>query len=66
MLSLVKPQQYIQVFLSQGVGMGLGLGLSFVPAVSVVVHHFRGSKVLVTGIIMSGSSLGAAVFPISV
>lgn len=65
MLSLAKPQRYIEVFLSQGVGMGLGLGLSFVPAVSVIVHHYRRSKVLVTGIVLSGSSLGAVIFPIS-
>lgn len=65
MLSLAKPQRYFEVFLSQGVGMGLGLGLVFVPTISVVVHHFRQSKVMATGVVMSGSSLGAVVFPIS-
>uniref|UniRef100_A0A8H7XS38 Uncharacterized protein n=1 Tax=Psilocybe cubensis TaxID=181762 RepID=A0A8H7XS38_PSICU len=65
MLSLVKPQHYAQVFLSQGVGMGVGLGLTFVPTVSSIVHHFQKRKVLATGIVMSGSSLGGIVFPIS-
>ncbi|KAH9474883.1 Aspyridones efflux protein apdF [Psilocybe cubensis] len=59
------PQQYLEVFLSQGVGMGLGLGLTFVPTLSLTVHHFRRRKVLATGIAMSGSSLGAVLFPIS-
>uniref|UniRef100_A0A8H8CK91 MFS general substrate transporter n=1 Tax=Psilocybe cubensis TaxID=181762 RepID=A0A8H8CK91_PSICU len=64
MLSLVKPQTYAHVFLCQGLGVGLGLGLTFVPAVSLTVHHFRRRMVLVTGIVMSGSSIGAVMFPI--
>jgi len=66
LLSLAKPQQYFQVFLSQGVGMGIGLGLTFVPTVSLTVHHFRRRRVLATGIVMSGSSLGAVVFPLMI
>jgi len=66
LLSLAKPQKYFQVFLSQGVGMGIGLGLTFVPTVSLTVHHFRRRKVLATGIVMSGSSLGAVIFPIMI
>ncbi|KDR74762.1 hypothetical protein GALMADRAFT_157350 [Galerina marginata CBS 339.88] len=66
LLSLAKPQQYFQVFLSQGVGMGIGLGFTFVPTVSIVVHHFNRKKVLATGIVMSGTSLGAVVFPIMI
>jgi len=63
--SLAKPQQYVQVFLSQGVGMGIGAGLTFIPTVSIGVHHFRRRKAFATGIIMSGSSIGAVVYPIS-
>jgi len=66
LLSLAKPQKYFQVFLSQGLGMGIGLGLTFVPTVSLTVHHFRRRKVLATGIVMSGSSLGAIVFPLMI
>ncbi|KAF8148395.1 MFS general substrate transporter [Crassisporium funariophilum] len=66
MLSLAKPQQYHQVFLSQGLGMGLGLGFTFVPTISIAVHHFRRRKALATGVILSGSSAGAVVFPIMI
>jgi len=64
MLSLAKPQQYYQIFLAQGVGMGLGLGLMFIPAVSVVAHHFRKRRATAMGIVVSGSSCGGIVFPI--
>ncbi|KAJ6584098.1 MFS general substrate transporter [Mycena vulgaris] len=66
MLSLAKPNQYYQIFLSQGVGMGLGLGLTFVPTVSINVHHFKRRRGLAAGIGLSGSSVGATVFPIMI
>ncbi|KAJ7078650.1 MFS general substrate transporter [Mycena epipterygia] len=66
MLSLAKPHQYYQIFLSQGVGMGLGLGLTFVPTVSINVHHFKRRRGLAAGIALSGSSVGATVFPIMI
>ncbi|KAF8868817.1 MFS general substrate transporter [Gymnopilus junonius] len=66
MLSLAREQQYSDVFLSQAVGMGIGLGCTFIPTVSVVSHHFNERKVLATGIVMSGSSLGAVIFPIMI
>ncbi|KAJ6473642.1 MFS general substrate transporter [Mycena vitilis] len=64
MLSLAKPLQYYQIFLSQGVGMGLGLGLTFVPTVSITVHHFAKRRGLASGVALSGSSIGATIFPI--
>ncbi|KAJ7103759.1 MFS general substrate transporter [Mycena epipterygia] len=64
MLSLAKPFQYYQIFLSQGVGMGIGLGLTFVPTVSITVHHFNKRRGLASGIALSGGALGATVFPI--
>ncbi|KAJ7818785.1 MFS general substrate transporter [Mycena olivaceomarginata] len=64
MLSLAKPAHYYQIFLSQGVGMGLGAGLTFVPSVSITSHHFAKRRSLATGVVMSGSSAGATVFPI--
>ncbi|KAF9483178.1 MFS general substrate transporter [Pholiota conissans] len=63
--SLVKPQSYSQVFLSQGIGMGLGLGLSFVPTASIAVHHFKRRRALATGIALSGGAIGSVIFPIS-
>ncbi|KAJ7902540.1 MFS general substrate transporter [Mycena olivaceomarginata] len=64
MLSLAKPGQYYQIFLAQAVGMGLGLGLTFVPTLGIVVHHFRRKRGLASGIALSGSSIGATIFPI--
>ncbi|KAJ7213839.1 MFS general substrate transporter [Mycena pura] len=70
MLSLAKPNQYYQVRdlifkRFQGVGIGIGLGLTFVPTVSINVHHFKRRRGLAAGIGLSGSSVGATVFPIS-
>ncbi|KAF4612691.1 hypothetical protein D9613_011773 [Agrocybe pediades] len=66
LLSLAKPQRYFEVFLSQGVGMGIGAGLAFIASVSVSLHHFRRRKALATGIVMSGSSIGAIIYPIMI
>jgi len=64
MVSLAKPEQYYQIFLAQGVGMGLGLALTFLPALSVVAHHFSHRRGLAIGIITSGASIGGIIFPI--
>ncbi|KAF9477156.1 MFS general substrate transporter [Pholiota conissans] len=64
--SLVQPQSYYQVFLSQGVGMGLGLGLTFVPTAAIAVHHFKRRRALATGIALSGGAIGSVIFPISI
>ncbi|KAJ7089481.1 mycorrhiza-upregulated monocarboxylate permease [Mycena crocata] len=64
MLSLCKPNQYYQIFLAQAVGMGIGLGLTFLPTISIVVHHFNRHRGLASGIVLSGSSIGATFFPI--
>ncbi|CCL98733.1 uncharacterized protein FIBRA_00738 [Fibroporia radiculosa] len=64
MLSLAKPQQYYQVFLSQAVGMGIGLGMTFLPSLSIVSQHFKKRRALAIGIVVSGSSAGGIVFPI--
>lgn len=45
--------------------MGLGIGLIFVPVVSIPSHYFARRRSLVAGIILSGNSAGAIVFPIS-
>ncbi|KAJ7253014.1 MFS general substrate transporter [Mycena haematopus] len=64
MLSICEPNQYYQVFLSQGVGMGIGMGLLFVPAVSLPSHYFKAKRSLVIGMAFAGSALGGVVFPI--
>ncbi|KAF5381427.1 hypothetical protein D9757_009053 [Collybiopsis confluens] len=64
MLSLAKPHHYYQNFLSQGLGMGIGMGMVFMPSISIASHYFRRKRALAMGIILSGGSLGAAIYPI--
>ncbi|CAE6475518.1 unnamed protein product [Rhizoctonia solani] len=64
MLSLAKERQFYQIFLPQAIGMGTALGLMFLPAVSVISHHFSKRRALAVGIVTSGSSCGGIVFPI--
>ncbi|KAF8646033.1 hypothetical protein AX16_007458 [Volvariella volvacea WC 439] len=64
MLSLAQPGQYYQVFLAQAIGMGLGQAMTFLPAVSVLAHHFSRRRGFAIGIMLSGASIGGIVFPI--
>ncbi|KAJ6588971.1 MFS general substrate transporter [Mycena capillaripes] len=64
MLSLAKPFQYYQIFLSQGLGMGIGIGLTFVPSCAISSHHFAKRRALATGVVLTGVSVGSAIFPI--
>lgn len=64
MLSLARPHNYYENFLAQGVGMGIGMGMLFLPSLSIPSHYFRRRRGLTMGIIMSGSSVGAVVYPI--
>ena len=64
MLSFAQPQQFYQIFLTQGVGVGLSLGFLFLPAISVLSHHFARKRALAMGIATAGSSSGGVVFPI--
>ncbi|KAJ7907884.1 MFS general substrate transporter [Mycena leptocephala] len=66
LLSLAKPHNWYQNFLAQGVGMGLGMGIIFLPCLSVSAHYFKRRRSLAMGIIISGSSVGAVVYPIMV
>jgi MFS family permease len=64
MLSLSKPDQYYQIFLTQGVGLGIASGLVYVPSIAVVSHHFRRRRTLAMTFVASGSSRGAVIHPI--
>ncbi|KAJ4469976.1 major facilitator superfamily domain-containing protein [Lentinula edodes] len=66
LLSLAEPHHYYQNFLAQGVGIGLGMGIVFLPTLSVTAHYFKKKRGLVMGIILSGSSVGAVVYPIMI
>ena len=54
MLSLAHPDQYYQLFLSQGIGMGLGSGLIYIPCLAVQSHHWRTRRALALGIVFTG------------
>ncbi|TFK68912.1 MFS general substrate transporter [Pluteus cervinus] len=64
MLSLAQPGHFYQVFLAQGVGMGLGQAMTFLPAVSVLAHHFSRRRGFAMGVMLSGASIGGIVLPI--
>ncbi|KAG2122861.1 major facilitator superfamily domain-containing protein [Suillus cothurnatus] len=64
MLSLAKPDQYYQIFLTQGLGSGIALGLLYVPSLAVVSHYFKRKRTLVMTFIILGSSLGGIIHPI--
>lgn len=66
MLSLAKPQQYYQVFLSQAIGAGIGSGICYIPSIAILAQHFRKphNRALTMALIASGSSLGGTIHPI--
>ncbi|KAG1793944.1 major facilitator superfamily domain-containing protein [Suillus plorans] len=63
-LSLAKPDQYYQIFLSQGIGLGIATGLTNVPSFAAVSHHFQRRRAFAMGIVATGSSLGAILHPV--
>ncbi|KIP07467.1 hypothetical protein PHLGIDRAFT_118048 [Phlebiopsis gigantea 11061_1 CR5-6] len=64
MLSLTKPHEYYQTFLSQGLGIGLGMGIIFLPSLSISSHYFRARRSLAMGIVIAGASMGGVIWPI--
>ncbi|KAG2055966.1 MFS general substrate transporter [Suillus hirtellus] len=64
MLSLAKPNQFYQVFLTQGLGSGIAVGLLYIPSLAIVSHYFRRKRTLVMAFVTLGSSLGAIIHPI--
>ncbi|KAK7046836.1 MFS general substrate transporter [Favolaschia claudopus] len=66
LLSLAQPHHYYQNFLAQGVGMGIGMGILFLPCISAAAHYFKRRRGLAMGVMISGSSVGAIVYPIMI
>lgn len=64
MLSLAQPNQFYQVFLSQGICVGIGAGLLYIPSIAVISHYFQRRRVLAMSIVASGSSMGSVIHPI--
>jgi len=62
-LSFVGEEKYGLVFLCHAIGLGIGIGLVFVPSSTVALYYFRRWRGLVLGIVLSGGSFGAMVFP---
>ncbi|XWW95634.1 hypothetical protein V2A60_003600 [Cordyceps javanica] len=62
MVSLCRA--YYEFFLAQTIVTGIGFGLVFLPASSVVSQWFSARTPLAIGIAVSGSSIGAVVYPI--
>ncbi|KAG2109856.1 major facilitator superfamily domain-containing protein [Suillus discolor] len=63
-LSLAKPDEYYQIFLSQGIGFGIAIGLTNVPSIAIVSRHFQRRRAVAMGIVVAGSSLGAILHPV--
>ncbi|KAF8065015.1 major facilitator superfamily domain-containing protein [Lyophyllum atratum] len=66
MLSLSHENKYYQVFLSQGLGGGISVGMMYIPSLAVVSHYFKHNRPLATGIVTSGTALGAVLHPIMI
>ncbi|KAG1840778.1 major facilitator superfamily domain-containing protein [Suillus tomentosus] len=64
LLSFSKPNQYYQIFFSQGLGLGIAFGLTYIPSMAIISHHFRRRRTLVMTFIAIGTSLGAIIHPI--
>ncbi|KAH7370092.1 MFS monocarboxylate transporter-like protein [Rhexocercosporidium sp. MPI-PUGE-AT-0058] len=63
MISLCKL--YYQFFLAQGLVLGLGLAFVVLPSIAVVPRYFIRHRGLAMGIVVSGSSMGGVIWPIS-
>ncbi|KAE9401044.1 MFS general substrate transporter [Gymnopus androsaceus JB14] len=66
MLSITKPQQIYQQFLSQSVLFSLGATVSFFPSMGLLAHWFRSKIPYAIGCVASGASVGGIVFPIMI
>ncbi|KAJ3566841.1 hypothetical protein NP233_g6749 [Leucocoprinus birnbaumii] len=64
LLSLVKPNQYYAVFLSQGLGIGIGGGLVYVPSLGIVSQYFSKRRAVAMPIVTAGVPIGASFSPI--
>ncbi|KAF9484030.1 MFS general substrate transporter [Pholiota conissans] len=66
-LSAAHPQSFYQAcsfLLNLGIAYGLGAGMIYVPGIAIMAQHFSRKRALVMGIVASGGSFGAIVYPI--
>ncbi|KAF9012624.1 major facilitator superfamily domain-containing protein [Cyathus striatus] len=64
MLSLVKPGQYYQALLAQGIAPGLANGMMYVPCMAILSHYFTRKYAFTVCIAGSGASLATVLYPI--
>ncbi|KAI0466780.1 major facilitator superfamily domain-containing protein [Xylaria cf. heliscus] len=65
LLLLSFSHQYWHVILAQGFLIGIGGGLVYVPAISIVTHHFSTRPALALGLAATGSAIGGIIWPIT-
>ncbi|KAF8867447.1 major facilitator superfamily domain-containing protein [Mucidula mucida] len=59
-----REQQFWQMFLANCLGLGIAVGMLYVPAIGVLLHHFKKRRSLIMGLAQAGSSVGGLVHPI--
>ncbi|KAI0046365.1 MFS general substrate transporter [Auriscalpium vulgare] len=64
MVSLLHPDKYSLLFLSQGIGMGIGAGLVYIPVLAVQADHWGPRTSLAMGVASSGLPVGGTFFPV--
>ncbi|KAF9465708.1 major facilitator superfamily domain-containing protein [Collybia nuda] len=64
MVSISQPEQYYQIFLTQGLGVGIAVGITYIPSLGLLAHYFRRRRATAMGIAASGAAIGGAVHPI--
>ncbi|KAH7910238.1 MFS general substrate transporter [Hygrophoropsis aurantiaca] len=64
MLSLAKPGQFYQVFLTQGLLSGCAAGMLYIPSMAVISHHFEKRRALAMTFAASGACFGSVAHPI--
>ncbi|KAF7348053.1 Monocarboxylate permease-like protein [Mycena sanguinolenta] len=64
MLSITKPQQIYQQFLTQAILFALGAPFSFLPAMAVCAHWFKRRLAFAIGFPVGSASLGGIIYPV--
>ncbi|KAJ7232821.1 major facilitator superfamily domain-containing protein [Mycena rebaudengoi] len=66
MLSISKPQQIYQQYLTQAVLCGLGSAFGFFPSLAVCAHWFKRRLAFALGFPIATASIGGIVYPVMI
>ncbi|KIK56223.1 hypothetical protein GYMLUDRAFT_47255 [Collybiopsis luxurians FD-317 M1] len=66
MLSITKPEEIYQQFLTQSVLFSLGATFSFFPSMGLMAHWFKFKVPYAIGSVTAGASIGGIAFPIMI